>query len=116
MIKPRELPTEEMGRVVYLTAQAASTVLRAYGVNDDRLYASASTELSVWGAHTRGNLLAIMRLLIGTIRESDRRRGFKTPRDAIRFYAARRCSEACIRYATMVPAGRVVGPMPLEIF
>ena len=115
MIRAKEIPDDERARVVYLTASAVSTALRARGGVDPRLYVSRTTELALWAGLIRGNLLALMRLLVDIIRISDAERGCRTPLGKVRYQAARFCLAASIDCCALIPAGPEQGTPPLEV-
>ena len=116
MIQARDVKTSEMARIIYLSASAMSTVLRAHGVNEPGLYTSNPTPLSLWSGLSRGNLLQIARLMTDCICESDRRIGvFNVRRDQVRYKAARRCLVAVIKRAAALPMGPVQGHAPIKI-
>lgn len=116
MIDARTIPEEQVARVVYLCARAISCALREAGADDVRLYRDRTpTALSMWAGVNRGNLLALMRLLVSTIHRSDQRSGSKNSRGDVRFEAARYCVSAALLWAKILPAGHVTGGFPLEI-
>ena len=115
MIYPAEIPTPELSRVIYLAACAISTALRVRGVEHEHLYQAKATSLSLWVGLTRGNLLAMMRILIDSIRESDIRRGSRNERGKVRFLHARRCAKTMLDYSIVVPMGPVYGTPPIKI-
>lgn len=115
MIRASDVPTVELARVVYLTAGAVSSALRARGATSVHLYRTMATPLGMWAGLTRGNLLVLIRLLMDSIRESDVRRGSHNARGKVRFKAARSCLRVAIDLAPLVPAGSVRGVPPLKI-
>jgi hypothetical protein len=92
-----------------------SVALAARGALDDRLYRTKPTPLAFWAGLTRGNLLALIRLLVESIAESDVRRGRHNERGKLRFKVARRCAQAAMDHAKLVPVGPIQGNPPLEI-
>jgi hypothetical protein len=115
MIRAKDLPTVELARVIYLTACAISVALAARGALDDRLYRTKPTPLALWAGLSRGNLLVLLRLLVESIAESDVRRGSRNERGKLRFKVARKCVQAAMELARLVPVGPVYGEPPLEI-
>lgn len=115
MIRASDVPTIELARVIYLTAGALSSALRTRGAVNGYLYRAPPTSLGMWAGLTRGNLLALARLLLESIHESDVRRGRHNERGKLRFRAARDCLAVVFRCATLVPAGAMRGVPPLEI-
>lgn len=106
------IPTDQLARVVWLTASAVSTALRSRGCTDDRLYAAAVTPLSAWAGLSRGNLLHLMGILVGCIRESDTRRGPKNALGVLRFGVGRRALTGSLDWSHLVPAGKQRGGAP----
>lgn len=115
MIHVENVPTRELARLIYLTACAVSVALTTRGAVDDRLYRTKPTPLALWAGLTRGNLLALIRLLVEGVRESDIRRGSRNERGKLRFKVARLCSNAAMDHAKLVPVGPVCGKPPLKI-
>jgi hypothetical protein len=101
--------------MIYLSACAVSCALAVRGALDDRLYRTPPTPLAFWAGLTRGNLLALIRLLVESVAESDRRRGPRNERGHVRFKVARRCAQAAMDHAKRVPVGPVYGNPPIKI-
>ncbi len=115
-MRVQDVRTEDLARVIYMCAGAMSTALRAHNVDDRRLYASRPTPLSYWCQLTRGNFLALARLLLDVITESDERQGNTNPRGLLRYRAARPALVAIALFAHYIPnTGAVTGPPPLKI-
>lgn len=115
MIRAEDAPTIELARLIYLSASAVSVALAARGARDDRLYRTPPTPLAFWAGLTRGNLLALIRLLVESIAESDKRRGSRNERGGVRFKVARRCVQGAMDHAKLVPVGPVHGEPPIRI-
>lgn len=113
MIRAADVPGSERARVVYLSASAIGTALRARGATDGRLYSSHVTLLALWAGLSRGNLLALMRLLLELIDANDVAGDRLTDRGTLRFRAARGCLKASMDAATLLPKGPVCGIPPV---
>ena len=115
MIHAKDVPTVELARMIYLSACAVSVALSVRGARDIYLYKAKPTPLAFWAGLTRGNLLALIRLLVESIAESDERRGKRNERGKLRFKWARLCSKAAMNHARLVPVGPVYGNPPIKI-
>ena len=115
IIEPAHIPTAHIARLVYLICHAVSTALQVRGITDRRLYRGAATPLALWAGLTRGNTLALLRIVLDLIGESDRRRGCNTPQGHLRFRAARLCIESATGCVSIIPAGPVQGIAPLKL-